>query len=123
MPGALFVSRFFQTEREPERCLGLREHGAQPCVDGGAQSRELGLVRGAILAGWAFAQRPDFLPGELTLQEAAAGDATLTATLVALVVALLVIVPSIALLYRLTLVGRLSGALGPIVDAEDVDER
>jgi cytochrome d ubiquinol oxidase subunit II len=78
---------------------------------------------GAILAGWAFAQRPDFLPGELTLQEAAAGDATLTATLVALVVALLVIVPSIALLYRLTLAGRLSGALGPIVDVEDVHER
>jgi cytochrome d ubiquinol oxidase subunit II len=70
---------------------------------------------GAILAGWALAQRPYFLPGQLTLQEAAADDATLIATLVALVVALLVIVPSIAVLYRLALRGRLSEPLEPIV--------
>ena len=70
---------------------------------------------GAILAGWALAQRPYFLPGELTLQQAAADDATLLATLIALVVALIVIVPSIALLYRLALRGRLSEPLEPIV--------
>ena len=52
-----------------------------------------GVAVGAMLAGLAFALRPDFLPGELSLQDAAAGDATLIATLVALVVALLVIVP------------------------------
>jgi cytochrome d ubiquinol oxidase subunit II len=82
-----------------------------------------GVAVGATLAGWAFAQRPDFLPGELTLEEAAAGDATLTATLVALVLALVVILPAIAWLFRLTLAGRLSGPLQPIVDADEGTQR
>jgi len=73
-----------------------------------------GVAVGAILAGWALAQRPDLLPGELSLQDAAAGDATLTATLIALVVALAVIVPSIALLFRLKLQGRLEERFEPI---------
>ena len=77
-----------------------------------------GVAVGTMLAGLAFALRPDFLPGELTLDEAAAGDATLLATLIALVVALLVIVPCIVLLFRLTLEGRLSGGLEPIIDTE-----
>jgi cytochrome d ubiquinol oxidase subunit II len=80
-----------------------------------------GLAVGAIFAGWALAQRPDFLPGELSLDEAAANDTTLTATLIALVVALLVIVPSIAWLFRLTLTGRLSGAFRPIVSEDAGD--
>ena len=37
----------------------------------------------AIIAGWGFAQRPQFLPG-LTIQEAAAGRSTLVSMLVAL---------------------------------------
>jgi cytochrome d ubiquinol oxidase subunit II len=74
---------------------------------------------GAILAGWALAQRPYFLPGELTLQDAAAGEATLLATLIALVVALLIIVPSIAVLFRLALRGRLSEPLEPIVSPDE----
>jgi cytochrome d ubiquinol oxidase subunit II len=74
---------------------------------------------GAILAGWAFAQRPDFLPGELSLRDAAAGDATLTATLIALVVALLVIVPAIAVLFRLAVQGRLSEPVRPIVSPKE----
>jgi cytochrome d ubiquinol oxidase subunit II len=81
-----------------------------------------GVAVGAILAGWAFAQRPDFLPGELSLAEAAADDATLTATLVVLVLALLVIVPAIAWLFRLTLKGRLSGEFRPIV-GDDTGDR
>ena len=72
------------------------------------------LAVGAIIAGWALAQRPDFLPGELSLKDAAAGDATLTATLIALVIALVVIVPSLALLYRLTLRGSLEEPYHPI---------
>lgn len=80
-----------------------------------------GLAVGAIFAGWALAQRPDFLPGELTLEDAAANDTTLTATLIALVLALLVIVPSIAWLFRLTLTGRLSGRFRPIVGDEAAD--
>jgi cytochrome bd ubiquinol oxidase subunit II len=82
-----------------------------------------GVAVGAILAGWAFAQRPDFLPGELSLQDAAASDATLIATLIALVVALLVIVPAIAVLFRLTLQGRLSDRFQPIVTPDDGGDR
>jgi cytochrome bd ubiquinol oxidase subunit II len=78
-----------------------------------------GVAIGTILAGWALAQRPDFLPGQLTLQDAAAGDATLLATLIVLVLALLVIVPAITVLFRLTLQGRLSEQLSPIVGADD----
>jgi cytochrome bd ubiquinol oxidase subunit II len=78
-----------------------------------------GVAVGAMLAGLAFAQRPDFLPGAVSLQDAAAEDATLIATLVALVVALLVIIPSIVVLFRLTLQGRLSEELHPIVSPDD----
>jgi cytochrome bd ubiquinol oxidase subunit II len=82
-----------------------------------------GVAVGAMLAGLAFALRPDFLPGELSLQDAAAGDATLIATLVALVVALLVIVPAIVILFRLTLQGRLYERFGPIVGPDDRGDR
>jgi cytochrome bd ubiquinol oxidase subunit II len=82
-----------------------------------------GVAVGAMLAGLAFAQRPDFLPGELSLQAAAADDPTLAATLIVLVVALLVIVPSIAVLFRLTLQGRLSEQFRPIVAPDDQADR
>jgi cytochrome bd ubiquinol oxidase subunit II len=82
-----------------------------------------GVAVGAVLAGWAFAQRPDFLPGQLSLQDAAAGDATLIATLVVLVLALLVIVPAIAVLFRLTLQGRLTGRVRPIVTLDERGDR
>jgi cytochrome d ubiquinol oxidase subunit II len=77
---------------------------------------------GAILLGWALAQRPDFLPGELSLEDAAAGDGTLVATLIVIAIALAVIVPSLAWLFRLTLQGRLSEQFHPIVPGE-TDER
>ncbi len=82
-----------------------------------------GVAVGAVLAGLAFAQRPYFLPGELTLRDAAADEATLTATLVVLILALLVIVPAIAVLFRLTLKGRLSDPLHPIVTPDDGADR
>jgi cytochrome d ubiquinol oxidase subunit II len=69
---------------------------------------------GTILVGWALAQRPDFLPGELSFQDAAAGDATLIATLIALALALAVIVPSLWWLFRLTLQGRLAERFRPL---------
>jgi len=77
-----------------------------------------GLAVGAVLAGMAVAMRPDFLPGELTFEDAAAANVTLAATLVALVIALAVIVPSLAWLFRLTLEGRLYGRYEPIVPEE-----
>ncbi len=82
-----------------------------------------GVAVGAMLAGLAFALRPDFLPGQLSLQEAAADDATLIATLIVLVLALLVIVPSIAFLFRLTLEGRLSDRFRPIVTPDEGGDR
>jgi len=59
----------------------------------------------AIIAGWALAQQPSFLPG-LTLDEAAAGRSTLVAIAVAAVIGFVVLAPSLALLFRLVLSGR-----------------
>jgi cytochrome bd ubiquinol oxidase subunit II len=77
------------------------------------------LAVGATLAAWALAQRPDFLPGELSFDDAAAGDATLTATLIVLVVALAIIVPSITALFRLSLDDRLREPFHPIGPTEE----
>jgi cytochrome d ubiquinol oxidase subunit II len=65
------------------------------------------IAVGAIVAGWGIAQRPDFLPGEMTLDAAAAGDATLVPLLIAIAAGLMILVPALALLFRLTLTGRL----------------
>jgi cytochrome d ubiquinol oxidase subunit II len=67
------------------------------------------LAVAAIVAGWGLAQRPDLLPG-LTLEEAAAGHATLVALLVATGVGLVVLVPSLVLLYGLVLRGHFDTA-------------
>ena len=63
----------------------------------------------AIIAGWAIAQRPTFLPG-LTIQEAAAPDDTLIAIVVAIVVGGAILFPSLGLLFKLVLGGRLDYA-------------
>ena len=73
---------------------------------------------GSILVGLAIGMRPDFLPGELTFAEAAAGDPTLIATLIGVVVALAIILPSLFWLFRLTLQGRLDQPFHPIGDEE-----
>jgi cytochrome d ubiquinol oxidase subunit II len=59
----------------------------------------------SVVAGWALAQRPELLPG-LTVEEAAAGRPTLVATVVGVAVGALIVVPSLALLFRLVLRGR-----------------
>jgi cytochrome d ubiquinol oxidase subunit II len=63
------------------------------------------LAVAAIIAGWAAAQEPTFLPG-LTIDQAAAGRTTLIATIIAVVAGSVVLVPSLALLYALFLRGR-----------------
>jgi len=68
----------------------------------------------AVVAGWAAAQSPDLLPGELTLEQAAAGDATLIAFLASLAVGALVLVPSLVYLYRLVLRGTLDQNYEPL---------
>jgi cytochrome d ubiquinol oxidase subunit II len=60
----------------------------------------------AIIAGWAFAQKPVFLPG-LTIEQAAAGHATLVAVVISAAAGAVVLVPSLVLLFRLFLLGRL----------------
>jgi cytochrome d ubiquinol oxidase subunit II len=73
-----------------------------------------GLAVACVTVGWAAAQSPDLLPGELSLEDAAAEDAVLTATLAAAAVGMLVLVPSLVLLYRLVLRGRLDEDFAPI---------
>jgi cytochrome bd ubiquinol oxidase subunit II len=63
---------------------------------------------GAIVAGWALAQEPYLLPPGLTVDEAAASDATLTALVIAASAGLALLIPALAWLFRLALSGRLS---------------
>jgi len=64
--------------------------------------------------GWWLATRPDLLPGQLTIEEAAAPDATLTALVVSVAIGMLILVPSLAYLYRLVLKGTLDQAYEPL---------
>jgi cytochrome bd ubiquinol oxidase subunit II len=64
------------------------------------------LAVAAIVAGWAVAQQPVLLPG-LTVSAAAAPHDVLVAVLVSVAAGALVLVPSLALLFTLTLRGRL----------------
>jgi cytochrome d ubiquinol oxidase subunit II len=61
----------------------------------------------AIIAGWALAQSPLFLPG-LTIEAAAAPRTTLIAVIVAVLAGAVILFPSLALLFRLLLSGRLA---------------
>jgi cytochrome d ubiquinol oxidase subunit II len=80
------------------------------------------LAVAAIVAGWALAQQPTFLP-DLTIDEAAAGDATLVATLVGLAVGLAIVLPSLYVLFELVLRGRFDptaareGDVAPVIVA------
>lgn len=63
------------------------------------------LAVAAIVAGWALAQRPRFLPG-LTIEEAAASHSALVAVVVGVAVGAVLLIPSLVLLFRLFLRGR-----------------
>jgi cytochrome d ubiquinol oxidase subunit II len=67
-----------------------------------------------VTVGWLVAQRPDLLPGEVTVQQAAASNGVLTALLVSMAAGAVVLVPSLWLLYRLTLQGRLDKEYEPL---------
>jgi cytochrome d ubiquinol oxidase subunit II len=71
----------------------------------------------AIIVGWVLAQDPYVLPPTMTLDEAAANDATLTAVVVAVGVGMVVLAPSLWLLYRLVLKGQLDQSF------ESLDQR
>jgi cytochrome d ubiquinol oxidase subunit II len=68
----------------------------------------------AVVVGWAFAQDPYVLPGELTLEQAAADDAVLGAVLISMAAGSLILGPSLWFLYRLTLQGRLDQTYEPL---------
>ncbi len=67
-----------------------------------------------ITVGWAFAQDPYVLPGQLTLEDAAAADAVLSAVLIAVGLGMLILAPSLWFLYRLVLQGRLDQEYEPL---------
>jgi cytochrome d ubiquinol oxidase subunit II len=74
---------------------------------------------GSIVAGWLIAQRPDILPGELSLDAAAAPDVTLAFLLGGAAIGLCVLIPSLTYLYRLTLRGDLEKDFHPLTSSEE----
>jgi cytochrome bd ubiquinol oxidase subunit II len=72
------------------------------------------LAVACVIVGWALAQDPYLLPPELTLDEAAAPDATLAAVLAGLGIGAVILVPSLWLLYRLVLRGVLDQRFEPL---------
>jgi cytochrome bd ubiquinol oxidase subunit II len=68
----------------------------------------------AIVVGWVLAQDPYLLPGELTLDQAAASDATLGALVLCVAAGMLLLVPSLWYLYRLVLRGQLDQEYEPL---------
>jgi cytochrome d ubiquinol oxidase subunit II len=64
------------------------------------------LAVAAVIAGWALAQRPLLLKG-LTVQQAAAPHDTLVLVVIAVLAGAMILFPSLALLFRLVLQGRL----------------
>jgi cytochrome d ubiquinol oxidase subunit II len=67
-----------------------------------------------ITVGWAVAQDPYLLPPQLTLDEAAASDATLGALVASIGVGALILIPSLTYLYRLVLRGQLDQEFEPL---------
>src|SRR4051812_17579208 len=56
------------------------------------------IAVGAVVVGWALAQRPEILPG-LTVRAAAAGRSTLIALVIATAIGAVLLIPSLVLLY------------------------
>jgi cytochrome d ubiquinol oxidase subunit II len=77
------------------------------------------LAVAAIVAGWALAQEPVLLPG-LTVSQAAAPHDTLVAIIVAVVGGGLILFPSLALLFSLTLRGHIGYIGGGPAAAEEL---
>ena len=76
------------------------------------------LAVAAIVAGWALAQQPELLPG-LTVDQAAAPRDTLIAVIIAVAGGGIIVIPSLIVLLRLSVAGRLGeysadgGSVGP----------
>jgi cytochrome d ubiquinol oxidase subunit II len=68
----------------------------------------------AIVVGWVVAQKPYILPPDLTIDEAKASHATLSAVVIGVAAGLVILVPSLWFLYRLVLQGRLDQEYEPL---------
>ena len=68
----------------------------------------------AVTVGWVLAQEPYLLPDQLTLDEAAASHATLTALVISVAAGFIVLGPSLWYLSRLVLQGRLDQQFEPL---------
>jgi cytochrome bd ubiquinol oxidase subunit II len=68
----------------------------------------------AVVLGWMLAQKPYILPGHLRVEQAAASHTVLEAMLISLGVGFVILVPSLAILYRLVLQGRLDKDYEPL---------
>jgi len=68
----------------------------------------------AVVIGWVIAQSPYVLPPELTLEQASASDAALSAVVIGVAGGMVILVPSLWFLYRLVLQGRLDQEYEPI---------
>jgi cytochrome d ubiquinol oxidase subunit II len=84
-------------------------------------SERFGLARvtaagavAAIVVGWLVAQKPYILPPELTIDEAKASNATLSAVVIGVGAGMVILVPSLWYLYRLVLQGRLDQEYEPL---------
>jgi cytochrome d ubiquinol oxidase subunit II len=73
----------------------------------------------AVVAGWALAQEPYLLPPALTVDQAAAPDATLVAMLGCAAAGLLLLIPALTYLYRLVLRGQLDDEFHPITTGDE----
>jgi cytochrome d ubiquinol oxidase subunit II len=80
------------------------------------------LAVAAVIAGWALAQRPLLLKG-LTVQQAAAPHDTLVLVVIAVLGGATILFPSLALLFRLVLRGRLDHGEGPATSASAAAHR
>jgi cytochrome d ubiquinol oxidase subunit II len=78
---------------------------------------------GSVIVGLGLAPEPYLLPGVLTIDEAAAANSTLIPLLGCLALAVVILVPSLTLLYRLTLQGTLDTEFHPIVAADREDAK
>ncbi len=88
---------------------------------GPARGTAAGAVGATIVGGW-LASRPDLLPGELTLDEAAAPDATLAALVLSIGIGLLILIPSLWYLYWLVLKGTLDQPFRPLSAGDEEPE-
>ncbi len=76
----------------------------------------------AIVVGWALAQDPYLLPGQVTVDAAAAGHSTLVALVASIGVGALALVPALWLLYASVLRGRLDAEFHPLTAGDDRTE-